>query len=448
VGGLADSSSDGWAVAVRPGNVAAARRWLWLGFAALAGAGLFAVVLLLARIPGADAWLAGSDLFRIALVLHTDLPVPIWFLAFCGVLWTLRDGPHAPWGDLAFYLAAAGTGLVMLSPFVGSGEPVLGNFIPVLTSRLFVGGLTLFAVGVALRGFMCLQGGLDAAHRNPVSAGLVLVAAATVLAAFTVTRTLMKIPAVNAPQLYYELLFWPVGHVLQFAYTALALTACLWLATGTGLRPFGGPRLATMLLLSGILPLFGVPLIEMMTVAGSGEHLGLYTTLLRWGGLWPAVPMGLLLLGACLLGPRAAAIDRPVRSALYASLLLFALGGGIGWLISAPDAEAPLHYRSLIVGVTLALMGLTYLLLPRLGYRAPEGWLARLQPWLYAGGQLFFAAGLTWSGLLEPSLDGDAGRTLLVSLSEFGRLLAVTGELLFLVVCYRAMRRRHPAESS
>lgn len=427
----------------------AARRWLLLGLVALAGAGLFAVLLVLGRIPGAQEWLPGIDLFRVALVAHVDLSVLVWFLAFAGFLWTLRDGPHGAWGKRTFALAAIGTAFIMVTPFTGTGEPVLSNYVPVLTSPLFLGGLVLFAVGVGLRAFHCLQGGLEAAHRSPVSAGLLLVAAATVLAALTALRTGMKMPRLENPALYYEVMFWPPGHVLQFAYAALAMTGWIWLATGTGLRPFGGPRLMIMLLLSGVLPLLGVPLIEIMNVTGSAEQREQYTLLMRWGGLWPAVPVGLLVVLGILAGPRAAAGDRPMRSALYASLLLFGVGGGLGYLIAGLNTVIPAHYHGSIVGVTLALMGVTYLLLPQLGYRPVAGTLARVQPWFYAGGQLLHIGGLTWSGYLgvqrktagaAQALDSSE-KMAAMGLSGLGGLLAIIGGLLFLVVCWQSMRR-------
>ncbi len=410
-------------------------------------AGLFAVLLVILRIPGAQEWLPDGNLFRLALVIHADLSVLVWFLAFSGFLWTLRDGPRGTWGRRAFALAATGTAFILATPFTGTGMPVLSSYIPVLASPLFLGGLALFAVGIALRAFLCMQGGLEAAHRNPVSAGLLLVACATVLAAFTAARTGLKMPVIGNPLLRYEIMFWPTGHVLQFAYAALALTGWIWLAAGTGLRLFGGPRVTTMLLLSGVLPFLGVPLIEIMHVAGSGEQRALYTTLMRWGSLWPAVPVGLMVLLGILTGPRADLTDRPARSALYASLLLLGIGGGIGWLIAGFNAVTPAHSQGVIGGVTLALMGVTYLLLPRLGYRAPEGRLARVQPWLYAGGQLLLVAGPIWSALLEESLNDGAGHAVAASLSDLGRLLAVIGMLLFLVVCYSAMHSRQPTRS-
>jgi hypothetical protein len=446
---LAHSSSGAWAIAVPEDHVPAARRWLLLGLVALAGAGLFAVLLVLARIPGAQSWLPGIDLFRVALVTHVDLSVLVWFLAFAGFLWTLRDGVRGAWGKRAFALAAVGTAFIIVTPFTGTGMPVLSNYIPVLASPLFVGGLALFAVGVALRAFLCLQGGLEVAHRSPVSAGLMLVAGATVLAAFTVARIGLKMPVLSDPTLRYEIMFWPAGHVLQFAYAALALTGWIWLSAGTGLRPFGGPRLTIMLLLSGVLPLLGVPLIEIMTVTGSGEQRVQYTLLMRWGGLWPAVPIGLIVLLGILTGPRAEVADRPARSALYGSLLLFGIGGGIGWMIAGLNTVIPAHYHGSIVGVTLALMGVTYLLLPTLGYRPAMGRMARIQPWLYAGGQLLHIGGLTWSGYLgiQRKTAGAAQgldsmeKSMAMGLSGLGGLLAIIGGLLFLVVCWQSMRR-------
>ena len=70
----------------------------------------------------------------------------------------------------------------------------------------------------------------------------------------------------------------------------------------------------------------------------------------------------------------------------------------IGVFISGSNVKIPAHYHGCIVGVTLALMGLVYLLLPQLGRRAPVGRLATWQPTLYGAGQLLHIIGLVWSG--------------------------------------------------
>ncbi|HOB03072.1 MAG TPA: hypothetical protein PKJ50_16085, partial [Casimicrobium huifangae] len=47
-----------------------ARAWLWLGLLAIAGSGLFSILLVLSRTPVVNGLLPGVDFFRTALVVH------------------------------------------------------------------------------------------------------------------------------------------------------------------------------------------------------------------------------------------------------------------------------------------------------------------------------------------------------------------------------------------
>ena len=78
------------------------RAWLWLGLLALVGSGVFSILLVAARTPGVDQWLPVADFFRVALVVHVDLSVGVWFAAMAGMLWSLHGGATAraaspPW---------------------------------------------------------------------------------------------------------------------------------------------------------------------------------------------------------------------------------------------------------------------------------------------------------------------------------------------------------------
>lgn len=141
---------------------------------------------------------------------------------------------------------------------------------------------------------------------------------------------------------------------------------------------------------------------------------------------------------------------RPLRAALWSSMLLFAAGGVIGLFIAGSNVTIPAHYHGCIVGVTLALMGLVYLLLPQLGWHAPQGRLAVVQPWLYGAGQLMHIVGLVWSGGygVQRKVAGteqvlrSAGEVAGMGLMGLGGLVAIVGGLLFVVVVIRAMRPR------
>ena len=110
----------------------------------------------------------------------------------------------------------------------------------------------------------------------------------------------------------------------------------------------------------------------------------------------------------------------------------------------------PAHYHGCIVGVTIALMGLAYLLLPALGYAQPSVRLATWQPYVYGGGQLLHIAGLVWSGGygVQRKVAGSeqvlrsTGEVAGMALMGLGGLLAIAGGLLFVVVVWKAMRKR------
>ena len=131
-------------------------------------------------------------------------------------------------------------------------------------------------------------------------------------------------------------------------------------------------------------------------------------------------------------------------------MLLFIAGGLIGLTISGSNVKIPAHYHGCVVGVTLALMGLVFHLLPPLGYRAPQGRLAIAQPWLYGAGQLMHIAGLVWSGGYGVQRKVAGAEQVLRSTGEMagmalmgtGGLLAIIGGLLFVVVVLNAMRQR------
>ena len=59
-------------------------RWLVLGLGALIGSGLFSILLVLSRTPGVNSALPMTDFFHVALVVHVDLSVLVWFVAFAG----------------------------------------------------------------------------------------------------------------------------------------------------------------------------------------------------------------------------------------------------------------------------------------------------------------------------------------------------------------------------
>jgi hypothetical protein len=442
-----------YALAV-PGGARArlAAGWLMLGLAALIGSGVFSVLLVLARTPYFQDVFPVADFFRVALVVHVDFSVLVWFLAAGGVLWSLNSTPRLTAGGwTALALAAAGAVVMGIAPFAGFGVPVMSNYVPVLDQPWFLAGLAVFgagflalalrslvavpAVGVVLDGPAALRFGLNAAA----------VAAAMTLIAFAWSWA--KMPAGLPARGYYDILFWGAGHVVQFTYTLLMLVAWLWLASAGGIRVPVSPRIAVLLFGVGLAAVFVTPVIYLAWDVTSVEHRKLFTWLMQWGGGLAIVPFAAAILWGAARAGGGAEEARPLRAALYSSLVLFGVGGAIGFVIYRSDVTIPAHYHGCIVGVTLALMGLTYLLLPRLGYREPHPRWATWQPYLYGFGQLLHVTGLLWSGGYGVQRKASGAEQVLRSAGEIagmgvmglGGLIAVAGGLLFVALVLRAM---------
>jgi len=335
--------------------------------------------------------------------------------------------------DAGFWLATLGTALIVLAPFLGAGEPLMNNYVPMLRHPIFHAGLALFVSGVVLALAGALANPLRLQPEVSGEAVLRLAAlAAAVVTAVAVAAFLGSwagIPGSLDGQVYFEFLFWGAGHVIQFTHTILMLASWLLLAQASGVRLVLTPRLG----------LFLVCLVPLPIILA-------FTELMKYGGL-SCVPLGLAVAWSTMRSREPAGEERPLRAALLGSMVLFLIGGVLGFLIIGLDTVIPAHYHGSTVGVTLAFMGVTYWLLPRLGFAEPRSRLALWQPYVYAIGQIMHVIGLAWTGgygvgrKTAGSAQGvdQLGETLGMGLMGLGGLVSVIGGVLFLVVVLEAV---------
>lgn len=434
---------------------ALARGWLWLGLLALMGSGIFSVLLVLARTPGVNQLFPGADFFRIALVVHVDLSVLVWFIAIAGLLWTI-NGARAglAWGWVALGLAGSGAAIMSMAAFISPGEAIMANYIPVLDSPLFITGLLVFglAVGVlVLRALICApKVGLLIDGVKALRFGTNASAVATAIALLAFGWSFAVLPQSLGGKAYYEILFWGGGHALQFTWTLLMLVAWLWLGSACGARVLLSPRLTILMFALALASVFVTPYAYLAYDVATVEHRNLHTWAMRLGGGIAIAPIALSLWFGLHGTVQTDETARPLRAALIASMLLFAAGGVIGALISGNNVKIPAHYHGCIVGVTLAFMGLVYHLLPQLGYSAVRGKWAIAQPYLYGAGQLMHIIGLVWSGGYGVQRKVAGTDQVLQTVAEkagmglmgLGGLVAIIGGLVFVVIVIGALKRR------
>ena len=323
-----------------------------------------------------------------------------------------------------------------------------------LESPLFLSGLVVFGLGATLLVLRSLlttpRIGQQLDGQGALGFGLNAGGVATAVALLCFAWSWIVLPTSLHGKAYYEILFWGGGHALQFTWTLLMLVAWLWLANACGARIVLSPRITVLLLLLALAGVFVTPVAYLAHDVTSVEHRNLLTWAMRLGGGPAIVPVALAaVLGVLTVRLSNDAALRPLRAALLSSVLLFAAGGVIGVFIHGSNVRIPAHYHGSIVGVTLALMGAVYRILPALGYQAPQGRMATLQPWLYGMGQLMHIIGLVWSGGYGVQRKVAGTDQVLRSTAEvagmglmgLGGLIAIIGGLLFVVVVLRAMRQ-------
>ena len=427
---------------------ALARAWLWLGLMALIGSGLLAILLVLSRTPGIQDVFPLRDFFRSALVVHVDLSVAVWFMAFAAVIWSALGREGMAWlGWSGFALASIGTAVMTVSPFLPGADPVLNNYIPVLQQNVFYASLWICGAGFSLAVLRALITTWPRpAFGVPLRLGAFLGAVAAALALSAFVWSWVVVPRVEE-KIYFEVLFWGGGHTLQFQHALLMVVAWLWIAAHLGRPAVASPRALSAMFWIAALPLLVVPAIYLTIPAGELPHMELFAKLMIWGHPYmaPLILVGFLSLWATRKTPAHAA-----KSAFIASFSLFAVGGVLAYMIQGVNVVIPAHYHGSTVGVTLAFMGLAYVLLPQLGFGKVEGRMARWQPYVYGGGQLIHVLGLAWSGGYGVQRKVAGAEQALTTLPQkigmgmmgAGGLIAVIGGIMFVLVCLKLMARR------
>ncbi len=427
--------------------------WLILALASLVIGGLFVVLIVLSRTPGIQDIIPWVDFFKTALVIHVDMTVLVWFLAFAGLFWSLNNnGNCVACGWPAIFLAALGMLGIAASPFLGAGKPLMNNYVPVLQDPIFFTALGIFGLGFTLQ----ILNGLI--HSRAVGRfmdgnaalrfGLYTALVAALIAMMSIGWSYSMMPAEIEGQRYYELLFWGGGHVIQFTHTQLMLVVWLWLASVSGIAIKANPRLILILFALGTMPVLFAPLIYLAYPVDNPGYAISFTWLMKYGGGLAALPLGLILVTSIFSSDKPADLYRAERSALIFSILLFGTGGIIGFMITGSNVRVPAHYHGSIIGVTMAFMGITYYLLPRLGFRKPMGKWALRQPAIYGTGQMIWVLAMAYTGGhgVQRKTAGAAqglksmGEHIAMALMGIGGIIAITGGIIYLVVVYKAMR--------
>ena len=428
--------------------------WVALPLAALALAGILALLLALARMPGAEMifpW-TGQTFFQKLLVVHVTFAFVVWYLGVQGALTIVVTAQSVgeEMGGLAVFVgrvAVFGFGasfiLLLIPALADLGDPSINNYIPLLVHPLYFAGLGLLAVSLALPIlrlliFLSRQRFVEAGTFGVACAGVIYLIALVCFGAAWLTM-----PANTGIVGAAEYLMWGGGHILQFANTALMLCGVYLLArVALGETPLPAPWFKAMMLLLVAGAAAG-PLLY-LSYAGGSPAMRLTFTHLFWYAL--PVPATVVLGSVALLlirRRRDVWSGAPEIKAVAAALILFSFGGVIGFFEGSVDTRTPSHYHAMLIAVTLGFIALYFgLFLPLLHRRTERRRLRTAMYLLLGGGQFVHSLGLYIAGLegvarktagAAQDLDTTTKITFMV-IEGIGGMIAVTGGIIFIVL--------------
>lgn len=433
--------------------------WAWLGVAALAIAGVFAILLAFSRLPGVEKithWPIGF--FGNALVIHVIFSLVIWLMAIFGLLVASATAEMAGEHVRGGFLGAVGQALVAFSfpclfvpAFLDSSAPELTNYIPLIRHPAYDAGLVLLALGVlapVVRMFLNFPAsvrGLSAQNAAIGVGGMIYIVA---LVCFVAAGA--QLQRAGMFDRAREYLFWGGGHALQFVYvcTMIAIWSIVARASLGRSPPIDTAVKASAVAL-GVASLCGIAFFVAFDAFSPGLHEAF--RLLQYALGLPGALFGTALVVTMAVARRApdSLWRRPAFVTLATSLACYGVGGVMGVLISGSDTRTPAHYHAMVTAVSVACMGLLLTWgLETLDRKPVSERVARFLILCYGGGQIFASIGLFLAGGYGAPRKTPAGAAHMVDgavvgmyLHGLGALFAVIGGATFVIVAIRALRR-------
>lgn len=445
-------------------NRSVSKMWFGLSIASLLLAGFMSLSFIAGRAPGISRWITDPLWIKRVLVVHVNLALIVFIYSFfCGLYVLKHPGFRRPGLQfLGFRLGVISTLILVSTVFFGSAAPVLSNYVPVLEHPVFMAGLFLFGlaliISLAGSGFSVIHPSSEAKEtgliapesRPPLNAAailLVLAVAVFVISWFLTDKNLSSF-------MYYELVMWGGGHILQFVNASLTIAVWLILVRRLTGRAGAGLKVSAVLSAVFVFPVLFSPLL-LLKGTSSFLYLSGFTMYMKWG-LFPVMSVFMvMIIRQMSAGPAGGGkpMADPYFTGLLTSLLFMLVGFLVGFVIRGSNTLIPAHYHAALGSITIAFMTLTYYLLEVFGHPFSDTKtrkIAALQPLVFGAGMLLFVAGFAYAGangLARKTFGAEQilankGALIGIGTAGIGGLLAVTGGVLFLIVILKNFRAK------
>jgi cytochrome c oxidase subunit 1 len=405
--------------------------------------GILSLLVSLTRWPAVH--LLDANWFYLALTAHGIDMLIFWIIFFeIAILYfcsstLLRCRLATPrWAWMGFALMVIGSVTTNIAVFQGESSVMMTSYAPMQAKPAFYLGLILFAVG-ALIGCFVFFGTLVIARAERTYEGsvpLVTFGAVTaaIIAVFTIASgAIILIPTFlwsigyisTIDPLMYRVIWWGMGHSSQ--QINVAAHVAVWYAVGAivfGAKPMS-EKVSRIAFLLYILFLQLACAHHLLSDPGlSSEWKILNASYFMYFAVLASMVHGLTVPGSIEVAQRRKGFTKglfewlrkapwgnPTFSAMFISLIGFGFLGGISGVMMGTEQlnmlihntlYVPGHFHAtVVIGTTLAFMGLTYFLIPSLFNREVAfAGLAKWQPYVFGIGMYVLALTLMGAGTL------------------------------------------------
>jgi cytochrome c oxidase subunit I len=402
--------------------------------------GISAIGVLLTRWQAVH--LLPADWFYRILTVH-GLTMLVFFILFFEMAVLYLAGPvllncrvPAPrLGWAGFWLMVLGSGMSEVIMWMGKADVLLSSYVPLRAHPLYYLGIILFAVGALITTILFFAALVVAKRERTYQGSVPLVTYGALTAAIIAVITLghgaaiyiptflwsMGLMAVD-PQIY-RMVWWALGHSSQQINVAVMVSIWYMLAAFT----VGGVVINEKISRSAFV------LYVLFISMASAHHLlvdpgfssawkVMNTSYFMYMAVLASLIHGFTVPAGIELGQRLRGYTKgmfewlrkapwgdPGFSSLIFSIVVFGFVGGITGvtfgteqinIIAHNTLRIPGHFHSTVVsGTAMAFMGATYYLIPMILRKEVAFYpLARIQPYLFAGGMLVFSLSMTFAG--------------------------------------------------
>ena len=409
--------------------------------------------------------------------------------------------PAPALGWVAFALMTAGALLVNWMMWTGKADVLFTSYVPLRAEPPFYFGVILFAVGALLVVGHFFATIVIAKRERAYEGSLPLVTFGALTAAIIAAVTLLHGALVYIPTWlwsmglmeidpsFYRLIWWGLGHSSQQINVAAMVSLWYFLAALTVGGVVLNEKVSRIAFVLYILFISMASAHHLLVDPGFGPawkiwntsyfmYMAVLASMIHGFTVPAGIEVGMRLRGATqgLFGWLShAPWSDPGFSSLILSLVVFGFVGGITGvtfgteqinIIAHNTLRIPGHFHATVVsGTAMAFMGVTYYVIPLIFRREIAFFpLARIQPFLFAGGMLIFSIAMTFAGSFgvprrhwditfsqspfgvefSPAVD------LVIGVMAIGGLLAIAGGAIYILVTVASVffgKRLAPDES-